>query len=263
MIPAPLHLKHLEMFLTSTLHPSAAQSQMLLPRQLHRDILVSSENLRAFRGLLNLEDCFFIAAQKPLSHVFSNLIALDLACFTTAIIEILACSESLDLRYLRLGDYDCSSEVDGFNDKEKTRTALHWLLRRLHRLEVLITSEDATITNATIQLLIDLKLSLSVAVFYHDYFGDESDEDEEIPWIEVDPLQPDVLIAFEDMLLSQNPDVDLSRIVFVLPEGETLDYIESEDTEFGFAYWPHDLGELSDRYDLCVPEIKRLFGIDF
>jgi len=234
------------------------------PRHLHKDILVSSENLWVFRGSLNLEDCSFIEAQKPLSNVLSKLVALDLENFTIAVIEILARTDGLQLRYLRLGYYDRSSELDGFDDdKERTRNVLRQLHPRLDRLEVLITSPDVTITNETIQLLIDLELGLSEAVFYHAYFCVENEIEEMEPLYEIDPLQPDVLIAFEDMLLSNNPNIDLSRIQFVFKDGETMDSLEDEDTEFTFVSLSYDCDEASSHNDLCVPRMKRRLGIDF
>lgn len=258
-----MHSRHMEVFLASYSYSFYHYERMMPPRHLHRDVLVSSDNLQAFRGLLNLDDCTFIEAQKPLSNVFSRLFALDLENFTTAVIETLSQIDNLQLRYLRLGYYDYSSEIDGFYDEDETRSALHRLLPRLDQLEVLITSTSVTITNETIQLLTDLELGLSVAVFYHAYLYAENEFEEMEPSFEKDPLQPDVLIAFGDMLLSKNPNLDLSKIQFVFVEGETWDSLEAEYTEFTFVPWLDDVDEASSHNDLCDPQMKRRLGINF
>lgn len=210
-----------------------------------------------------MESLFLINARRPLSTVFNRLIVLDLELFTAAAIEILANIDNLQLKYLKLGVHECSFDMDGGYNEERTRDALHQLLLKVDNLEMLRTSTYVGITNDTIILLTDLELNLSFAVFYHAYCPPENEDEEWESSVELDPIQPDVLLDFRDMLLSKNLSIDLSKIQFVLQEGETLETLEALDTGFTFLRMCEDDFEGCSSPELHDPEIKRYLGIDF
>jgi len=178
MFPAMVQLTKLEVFLYSVSHSVFSYGSYTLCRHLHRDVLVSSDNLQVFRGSLNAEDLFVIDARKPVSNVFSKLIALDLKTFTESALEILAYIDNLQLRYLKVGHLDLGFESDELYDEEGARNSMHKLLSKLDKLEILITSNSVGITNDTIQLLTDLELNLNFAVLYHASWPPQTEVDE-------------------------------------------------------------------------------------
>jgi len=226
VVPTEVSLSKLEVFISSGNSSVCLVSSIRFYRQLCKDILISSECLRIFRGSLDMESLFLINARRPLSTVFNRLIVLDLELFTT-------------------------------------RDALHQLLLKVDNLEMLRTSTYVGITNDTIILLTDLELNLSFAVFYHAYCPPENEDEEWESSVELDPIQPDVLLDFRDMLLSKNLSIDLSKIQFVLQEGETLETLEALDTGFTFLRMCEDDFEGCSSPELHDPEIKRYLGIDF
>lgn len=263
MFPPTVHLSKLEVFLYSFSYSAFSYGSSTLPRHLHRDVLVSSDNLQVFRGSLNTEDLFAIDARKPVSNVFSKLIALDLKKLTASALEILAYIDNLQLRYLKLGYLDSISESDGLDHEERARSAMHKLLPKLHQLEILITPFHVGITSDTIQLLTDLELNLNFAVLYHAYYPDEDEVDGSDLSFEIDPLQPDVLKAFQNMLTLNNPTIDLSEIQFVLVEGEVLDSLEAIDTGFAFRKLSYDNYDPNSNAELNDLQMQQRLGIEF
>jgi len=256
-----VELRQLEVFMH---HPLPDYEGSVKPcRQLQSDILVSSSSLRVFKGALDSEDLYAIDSRKPINNIFSKLTALDLDNFKASGIEVLAQLDNLQLKYLRLGYLFYDSEKDWINEKERSRNALHQLLPKLDRLKILITSLNVGITNDTFQLLIDLELSLSVAVLYDPYVSASIVGEMRNPAIVIDPLQPDLLIAFQEMLLSRNPDIDLSRIHFLSVDLETLTHLGAIGTGFTFMdSFEYSFGERS-KIDLNGTQIKHSLGIDF
>jgi len=256
-----VELRKLEVFMAS--HPDYFHGSVQTSRELHRDILASSPSLRIYKGPLDSADFFAIDGRIPVTDVFSKLVVLDLENFTSAAIEILAHIDGLQLKYLRLGSHDHNSELDGVADEDRSRKALHQLLPKLKNLEMLRTSYHIGVTNDTIRLLIDLELNISWTVLYHSNLPTQYDDEDNIISTGKDPLQPEVLTAFRNMLLSKNPDIDLSEIRLVLREGKTLEALKAMNTGFtiletnAYGYPPIPVDELYD------PKIRRRLRIDF
>lgn len=257
---ARVKLRRLEVFLSFPCH--FWQGRPRRYRQLHRDILVSSPSLRVFKGPLNSEDFFAVDIQIPVSYVFSKLIALDLDNFTAVALEILAQIDNLQLKYLRLGYHAYDTEVDGLQDEERTRNALHQLLPKLNELEMLITLDDIGVTNDTVQLMTDSELNIKWAVLGHSSFPTEYDEEDVSISIEKDPLHPEVLMAFRNMLLSKNPDIDLSDIRFVLRDGKTAEALEAINTGFTILKKGDSGYPTIPANELHDTKIKQRLGID-
>jgi len=258
---ARVGLRKLEVFMSSLL--VYYLECRTLCRQLYRDILETSPSLRVYQGPLDSADLLAIDVRNPVSLVFSKLVVLDLANFTAAVIEMLAQIDRMQLKYLRLGDQDHYSEVDGAPNEDRSRNALHQLLPKLQKLEMLRTSEHVGVTNDTIQLMIDLKLNINWAVLYHSYFPIDFHGQGVIPPLEIDPLQPEVLDAFRSMLLLRNPNIDLSEIRLILHEGKTVEALEAMNTGFTIIQrdaWGNPTIPVDELYD---PKIKRRLNIDF
>lgn len=261
-LPERVQLKKLEVFMCSAgygdpYHPREAY------RQMTKDILVSSQTLRVFSNVLITEDLIAINGRRPLTNVFSKMVVLDLHEFRPSALEVLANMDHFQLRYLRLGSYRHDVGADELTSAERSRNALHKILPKLKKLEMLTTPYDLDLTNETIELITSLELNLKRALLFQSYHPVTLVPDPpDIP-IAVEPLRPDFLISFQSMLMSKNPSIDLSEIRFIVKDEETLKDLEELNTGFTFQKFPKAYWRTFEHTDLHEPKIKRHYSIDF
>eukprot|EP00210_Caulerpa_lentillifera_P007614 g7272.t1 len=220
---------------------------------LDQNMLVSSNRLKAYKGFLCMEDLYFIARHKPLNNVFPRLIALDLCFVEVEVLETLLEVDSWQLRYLRIHDtlqmcYETSSSW-------RARVAVERLLPKLKKLEIWIGNEQLLTTNRTIELMTEMKLNLSFAVFFVDTRVFEVSHGERVT--------VKTLIDFGTALSSRCPDLDLSEIQFVTNNYDKRKDLREADTGFTFTNVSNFERMKWHDYTLRHPKIKQYLGLDF
>jgi len=230
--------------------------------ELDLKILLSCESLLYFGAPLISFQISPINIQYRLKLAFGNLIALDLVQYTFDVLEILADVDDLHLRYLGLGDvlpFDVFAS--GVVETTRLRGLLEKILPKLKMLEILKVNGDPGIGNSTIKLLTKLKLNLKFAVFIESLaykrIGGINNP------IERDYWDAQVLEEFGQMLLSNDPGLDLSEFYFTVMEEEIPQDLREMNLGFTFI-------SLEDHYEwegcdvgLNFQSIRRLLGIDF
>eukprot|EP00210_Caulerpa_lentillifera_P007610 g7268.t1 len=223
--------------------------------ELNEKVLVSSDRLRAFKGILCMDNIHFITLEKPLESVFGRLIALDLCFIEVEVLEMLLEVESWQLRYFRIHDGKQMSYSK--STRLRARMAFEKLLLKLNQLEILISCQRL-ITNRSIELMIELNLNLRFAVFF--LTGSVLTNNNK------EPIDLGTLIAFRDALLFRCPDLDLSEIRFVMnyDDKRHLNLVEA-DTGFTFITLNTLSYSFCNRcnYSLRHPKIKQYLGLDF
>eukprot|EP00210_Caulerpa_lentillifera_P007964 g7603.t1 len=238
--------------------------------KLHQHVLIFSKSLKAYRSSLFWEDLSLIRDSCPLKDVFSKLIALDLISYGPSVLETFSEIDELQLKYLRIDEVDPEADEIGIITDEKARAALCKLLTKLTQLEVLIVSTLPGVTNTMIQLLTDLKLNLSFVAFDEaELLPDEDEEeDEDLQYSSYGSnrrhkFDTDVLSAFQEMLISKKPDLDLSNFHFILKQKEAVESRQTEFPKFTFLHALSHFLPIRVEAQLNHPKMKRRLGIDF
>lgn len=227
--------------------------------KLNRDVLASSQNLKAFRGPLTRDDWRHVDIQRSIHDVFRNLIALDLTDFSVEVLELLEGVGTLKLRYLRLGRFvDYGTSFGQCATLVRSRDLFHKLLTKLPELEVLIVLGLPGVNNATFELLTELEIGLSFAILcesHNSRFNDDS--------AEVDTLKVETLVAFQTMLLSRNPDLDLSQLSVIVNGIESWNTLKNANTEMDVRHVTNTNHFTEQAFvGLNSPIMKRRIGID-
>jgi len=230
--------------------------------ELDMKVLLSCESLSYFGASLILVQVPKIEIRDSMKHVFGNLIALDLPGYSYVVLEILAEVDHLQLRYLGLGDLSPYLVwADNAVETARVRDLLARILPKLKTLEILKVNGIPGIGSSTIKLLTELKLNLKFGVFIesvaHIRSHDIDDPNEGDYW------EAQVLTDFGRMLLSNDPELDLSEFYFIVAEDEIPQDLREVNLGFTFI-------SVEDCYEmegcdvgLHFQSIKRRLGIDF
>lgn len=191
-----------------------------------------------------------------MQHAFGRLVALDLVTYSIEILDILAKVDDLQLMYFRLGDRDASITQNNHH-LQLTREAdvLCRIIGKLRKLEIFISVRMPLVSNNIIERLTSMKSNLKLAAFAeYSSFNDRN---------EVDEWEPNVLVEFGKMLLSNDPGLDMAQFCFVVKEDSVPQKFIEMNTGFTFL----------DTRDVCnirvydIPlndlSIKRKSGINF
>lgn len=230
--------------------------------ELDTKVLLSCGSLRYFGASLIPEQIPPIDVRDQMKLAFGNLIALDLQGYSFVALEILAEIDDLQLRYLGLGS---ASPYDDSTNAVDVTTTLRGLLERilpkLQMLEILKVDGTPGIGSSTIKLLTELKLNLEVAAFFESFtfrrgFSNNNPNEE-------DYFTAEVLTDFGQMLMSNDPGLDLSEFYFKLFECEIPQDLEEIDFDFTFISFKELRTETGCYFGLNFQSIKRRLGIAF
>jgi len=180
---------------------------------LEEHVLLSCNALYCFGDDLSPKHILEDNSRIRMKHAFQNLIALDLKVHTLQVLEVLAETDELKLKYLGLGalttcNVPQNPDIVAANARE--RTLLTKIFPKLKMLEVLKANGSRVMGNSIFQLLIQLKLKLKFAVF--------NDISSSLPQLNVNEAgeredwTSEVLADFGQMLLSNDATLDLSQI---------------------------------------------------
>lgn len=227
--------------------------------KLNRDVLASSQNLKAFRGPLTRDDWRHVDIQRPIGDVFRNLIALDLTDFSVEVLELLVEVGTLKLRYLRLGRFvDYGISFGQCATLVRSRDLFHKLLPRLPELEVLIVLGLPGVNNVTIELLTELEIGLSFAILCESHNSRSNVES-----AEVDILEVETMVEFQSMLLSRNLDLDLSQLSVIVNRIESWNNLKNASIEMDVRHVTNTNHFTEQAFvGLNSPIMKRRLSID-
>eukprot|EP00210_Caulerpa_lentillifera_P007608 g7266.t1 len=242
-----VHLPNLEVFCHGYDHNSPIT-------ELNRNLLASSDCLKAFRGFLCEDDILFIERHKPLESVFGNLIALDLGFDTLEVLETLTKVESWQLRYLRI-NHTKANHISKIT-RVHIRNALDQLLPKLKKLKIWIGSTVFGTSNRTVQLMTKLELNICFAVFCRTGYV-LTDNDEE-------PVDPQTLTAFSDALRFRCQDLNLSESKLVMYYNDNQEMAFQEADTMFTSIKVHENTNMNDHdYTLNHLKIKQYLGMEF
>lgn len=208
---------------------------------------------------MKLDQIPLIDVQDRLKLAFENLVALDLVSYTFDVLEILADVDHLHLKYLGLGRLLPFVFFEPSDEPTRLQRLLERILPKLMTLELLKVGAPG-IGGNTIKLLTELKLNLKLGVFQesieHEPRDSVSDPNER------DYFDAEVLADFEQMLLSNDPGLDLSEFFFIVDCEVLQDLIEMK---FGFTFISASDNDEMDVCDVTLSSqsIKQRLGIDF
>lgn len=224
---------------------------------LNTEILVSCESLRCFGGQLDIFQHPQLDIGNRMKRAFENLIALDLKEYSVHVLEVLANTNVLQLKYFRVGTVTTfSPEDEEENERARARDLLGIVVGKLKRLETFVATEPPGITHSIISRLTKAKLKLKYGISVECFDPLEQNAPEE--WT------LDVLVEFGEMLLSNDPDLDLSQLhLVVMEEGDLLQ--ELKDRNIGFTLVSEHDFYWTGCYDFTLNDlsIKRRLGMSF
>lgn len=240
-----VHLPKLEFYCVNLISYDGTSS-------LSTNVLCTCDSLRYFGGSLEIYQTLEANTRIRLQHAFGNLVALDLTYYTVELLDILADLDDLQLRYFRLGwqDYrDISTEFRG----EHARDILEKIVGKLKMLEIFIAINEQGIGNNTIKQFTKMKLNLKLVSFR------ECANIDDLP--ERDGWEVDDLVKFSQMLLSNDPELDLSQFCFLVKEESVPQDLKEMNIGFTFIVQ----GDGPNWYDFTLNDIriKRRLGINF
>lgn len=99
--PIDMHLPNLE-FYCSYMYSNDRMSK------LNTEVLASCESLRYFGGQMEISQIPELETKNRMQSTFQNLVALDLAYYNAHVLDILADTNGLQLRFFRLRYRDYS-----------------------------------------------------------------------------------------------------------------------------------------------------------
>eukprot|EP00210_Caulerpa_lentillifera_P006377 g6092.t1 len=228
--------------------------------KLNRDILASSKKLRAFRGPLTRHDLESIDSRRPSRDLLQTLIALDLTQFSPEILELFLDVENIRLKYLKLGQFVDSVQSYNHNTSlVRSRDLLHQLLPRAKELEVLVICDLPGVNNTTFQLMTQIKINLSFAVFHESWTSSWENKHGENHF-----LTNETLIAFQEMLLSRNPNQDLSKLTLIVKKNNSWKNLRVVEKGMNVRQYK-DIDYFTEEVQtgLNNPVIRRYLGNDF
>lgn len=224
---------------------------------INTEILISFESLLYFGAQFEFSQIPDLDTRIRMHRAFENLIALDLVRYNVNVLEILANIDDLKLKYFRVGERQFLDNAHkDLLEEARSMDLLDKIVGKLKKLEILIARAQPGIRNDTIKVLTQAKSSLQVGSF-HEYDKMYEIRSMTIEW------DPDVLVKFGEMLLSKDPQLDLTQFCFVVMNEDRLQ--ELKELNIGFMFWCPKNWWRSLDYDIGLndPGIKRRLGINF
>eukprot|EP00210_Caulerpa_lentillifera_P006339 g6055.t1 len=228
--------------------------------KLNREVLACSKKIKAFRGALTKDDWKLIDIQRPATDVFQNLIALDLTDFSAEVLKLLADVGEFKLKYLRLCRFiDFGHSFEQYSSLAESREYFHQLLPGAKELEVLVVLGLPGVNNTTLELLTQLELNLSFAVLC-----ESSTPRQDYDSTEIDSLKPETIVALQEMLLSKNPDLDLSKLSLIVERNDSWENLKSAVKGMTLHHIT-GIDHFTEQAltGLNSPAMRRHIGIDF
>jgi len=223
-------------------------------------LLNDARDLAVYRGPSSpfLADSPCLASWTELR--FAQLTALDLTHYSFSLIQILSEMENLQLRYLRLSHDSESTEVPA--SSPKAEKCFHQLLRKLKKLEVLILLSEPGLNDGTLKLLTTPKLNLQFAVLQECTPVEQEFNIRTSGRARIQTrVKSSSLINFQQMLLDNNPSLDLADFYFVLRDKEHLGVLRKAKTGFCLLEEASEGHKMRRKFGLNDPAMQRRLNL--